>query len=280
VKRIIILALGVLLALALATPMALAQVGQGAKASGKAAELAAAWTQWAYSKPVENSPLIGDYSGGEQCDGTPVSPTQGKTWFLAGSQDGSAVERTCTMPVGTHLFFPVVSCVAFPFSPTETEENQRQACIDFIDAVVNDPEFSMLVTVDGKEVKSNRIVRALSPVFTLTLPEENVFDPFVPPPGVPAGEYDSASADGLWVTLPPLPPGEHTIHFEMSAPNFGETGFSQDNTYYLTVTTPSGKAPATTPATAAATAPAVTTPPATATTPAATTPPAAPQPLP
>jgi hypothetical protein len=90
----------------------------------------------------------------------------------------------------------------------------------------------MLVTVDGKEVKSNRIVRALSPVFTLTLPEENVFDPFVPPDGVPGDEYESASADGLWVTLPPLPPGEHEIHFEMSAPN---VGFSQDNTYILTV---------------------------------------------
>jgi len=40
------------------------------------------------------------------------------------------------------------------------------------------------------------------------------------------------SADGLWVTLPPLPPGEHEIHFEMST---GPEGFSQNNTYILTV---------------------------------------------
>src|SRR5688572_712686 len=111
VKRIIIMALGVLLALALATPMALAQVGQGAAASGTAAELAVAWTQWAYSKPKAESPLIGEYEGGPRCDGTPVSPTQGKQWFLAGTPDGSEVVRTCTMPVGTHLFFPVVSVV-------------------------------------------------------------------------------------------------------------------------------------------------------------------------
>jgi hypothetical protein len=82
VKRIIIMALGVLMALALATPMALAQVGQGAKASGTAEELAVAWTQWAFSKPVDvDSPLIGgdpDYSEA-RCDGTPLSPTQGKT---------------------------------------------------------------------------------------------------------------------------------------------------------------------------------------------------------
>ncbi len=233
-KRIIIMALGVLLALALATPMALAQVGQGAAASGTAAELAAAWTQWAYSKPVGVSPLIGSYEGGPKCDGTPVSPTQGKTWFLAGTSDGSEVERTCTMPVGTQLFFPVVSVVGFPFP--DTNETERAAAIAFINAVLADPEFSMLVTVDGKMVKSNRIVRARSgPYFTLTLPEENVV-------GLPAGEYEGATANGLWVTLPPLSRGEHTIHFEMSAPNtFG--GVSQNNTYNLTVVNKGKPAP-------------------------------------
>jgi hypothetical protein len=105
--------------------------------------------------------------------------------------------------------------------------------IAFIDAVLADPEFSMLVTVDGKKVKINRIVRAISePYFTLTLAEENVIDPQAPPDGVPAGEYEGATADGLWVKLPPLPPGKHKIHFKISAPN---VGFSQDNTYKLTV---------------------------------------------
>jgi hypothetical protein len=142
VKRIIIMALGVLLALALATPMALAQVGQGASKSGTAAELAAAWWQWATSNPVDSNPLIGPnddhpvYSE-EQCDGTPVSPTQGKTWFLAGTGDGSQVVRTCTMPVGTHLFFPVVNIVGFPFANTsETRESERVAAIARMDAVL------------------------------------------------------------------------------------------------------------------------------------------------
>jgi hypothetical protein len=61
--------------------------------------------------------------------------------------------------------------------------------------VLKDPNLSMQVTVDGEEVKftvdgteikSNRIIRAISPpFFTVTLPEENAFDPFVPAPGVP-----------------------------------------------------------------------------------------------
>ena len=52
VKRTIVMAIGVLLALIVAMPMAVGAVGQGSKkATGKTAKLAAAWTQWAYSQP-------------------------------------------------------------------------------------------------------------------------------------------------------------------------------------------------------------------------------------
>ena len=68
----------------------------------------------------------------------------------------------------------------------------------------------------------------------MTLPGDNII-------GVPPGAYTTIS-DGLWVTLPPLPPGEHIIHFEFSAPNVdlnpdipGPEGRSQNNTYNLTV---------------------------------------------
>jgi hypothetical protein len=236
VKRIIIMALGVLMALAMATPMALAGVGQGANEAGTPEELAAAWTQWAFSKPVDvDSPLVGSYEGGPRCDGTPLSPTESNTWFLAGTFDSSNVRRTCTMPADTQLFFPVVNWIAFPFFPKETPQNQREAAIGAMDATLDDPRFRMSVTVDGKEVESNRIVRAISPAFfSVTMPEENVFDPFVNPnpPGVPAGTYEGWTTDGLWVTVGPLPPGEHTIHFEARARS---VGVSQNNTYILTV---------------------------------------------
>src|SRR5215218_9807470 len=102
-KRAIVMALSVILALVVASPMALGQVGQGAAASGKASELAADWWQWGSSKPVAENPLLGgdpNYTE-EQCDGQPVSDTPGKKWFLAGAFGSGAVERTCTMPVGT-----------------------------------------------------------------------------------------------------------------------------------------------------------------------------------
>ena len=249
-KRIIIMALGVLLALIVAMPMALAQVGHGANkplSAKEFQELVAAWTQWAYSKEPAESPLIGgdpDYTEA-QCDGTPVSPTPGETWFLAGTPDGSVVTRTCTVPAGTQLFFPVVSASFFITAPEENEQIARDYVRDFIKAVLHDPDLSIQVTVDGEEIDSKQIVRAKTPrFFPVTFPEENIFDcPQCPTPfDLKGGTYDTVS-NGLWVALPPLTPGEeHTIHFELSAPNVdldpntaGIEGFSQNNTYILTV---------------------------------------------
>jgi hypothetical protein len=234
VKRTIIMALGVLLALALATPMALAQVGQGNK-TGKAAKLAEAWTQWAYTKPVGVSPLLGAYEGGAKCDGTPVpvSPTQGNTWFLAGT-DGLTTDgkeetvRICTVPAETQLFFPVVSATFFiTFPPDENKQVARDFVKNYIRAVEEDPDLSIVVTVDGEEISSDQIVRAKTSFFPLTFPQDNIYTRF----GVKAGTYPTIT-NGLWVTLPPLPPGPHTIHFELSAPN---AEVFQNNTYHLTV---------------------------------------------
>lgn len=228
-KRMIVMAISIVLALTLAAPVASGKVGQGPNAFGKgAAALSADWWTWALSKPTAESPLIGDYSD-DRCDGQPVTSTRGDTWwFLAGAVEAvgedTEVVRTCTVPADTPLFFPVVNAIFVITDPGETQKEARQAVNEFIDSVLADPEFSMVVTVDGTEVQSDAIVRADSPLFTIRLPENNLF-------GLDAGKYRAVS-DGLWVTLPPLSEGEHTIHIEMSAPN---VGFSQDITYHLTV---------------------------------------------
>ena len=216
-RRIVVLALGVLLALTLAAPVASAQVGQGAKASGKASELVAAWWQWALSKPAATSPLIGDYSGGDQCDGRPVTDVSGKKWFLGGSLSEDPVVRTCTAPVGTQFFFPVVNTLIIPF-PGETEEQVLEQANEELDAQLASGDIE--VTVDGRAVKGKRLVRADTPFFTAVVPEGGLLGP---------GSYRLVAA-GLWVTLPPLPPGEHTIHFEITG-----ASFDQDITYHLTV---------------------------------------------
>jgi hypothetical protein len=221
-KRMIVMAVSILLALTLAMPtMALGQV------SGSTGDLAAAWWQWALSKPAADNPLFGgnpNYSEA-QCNGEPVTATPDEMWFLAGLAGTSAVDRTCAVPAGSTLFFPVVTQVyVFTDPKKDTEADARESASGFIDALLADQDFEMTVTVDGEELQNSSIVRAETPFFFVQLPKKNVF-------GVPAREY-RAFADGLWVTLGPLPPGEHTIEWEMSAPN---VGFSQNITYNLTV---------------------------------------------
>jgi hypothetical protein len=235
VKRVVLMALSVVLALVLASPIAFAQAEQRAQSTRSSVELAAAWWQWALSKPADVNPLFGgdpDYSQA-QCNGEPVTATQGDTWFLAGSAGSDPVERTCSMPAGSQLFFPIVNYAwVFTDPETDTDKLARESVQGFMRGMLSDPEFSMTVTVDGREV--HRIVRAKSHFFEVQLPEGNVF-------GEPAGSY-RALADGFWVKLPPLSEGEHTIHWEVSAPNVdtdpdkpGAEGFFQDITYHLTV---------------------------------------------
>jgi hypothetical protein len=217
VRRSAMIALLALLALAFASPMALGQMGQGAKASGKVGEEVAAWWQWALSKPAAENPLIDGYTGGPQCDGRPVTDVSGKKWFLGGSLSEEPVVRSCTAPVGTQFFFPVVNVLIIP-DPGETEEQLLQQANEELDAQLAWADVE--VTVDGRTVKTKRLVRADTGFFTAEVPEGGLLDP---------GSYRLVAA-GLWATLPPLPPGEHEVHFKISGGSF-----DQDITYHLTV---------------------------------------------
>jgi hypothetical protein len=239
-KRMIVLAVSIFLAFSLAAPtLALGQAAKSPKPSGATGELVTAWWQWALSKPVEDNPLFGgdpNYTE-EQCDGKPLGKPgtgiTGDTWFLAGTFNGSEVERTCNMPTDRQLFFPVFN-VAVIADADDTEAELLAQAHDFIDAVLADPDFSMVVTVDGKAVPNGKIVRAEAGLFSGK-------SPLLSEDGTTPVSYQ-AVADGFWVKLPPLSAGEHTIHWEVSAPNAdtdpdtpGAEGFFQNNTYYLTV---------------------------------------------
>ena len=234
--RMLVVALSALLALALATPVAFGQAAEQQEEStayGKTGELAGAFLQWALSKPIPKNPMVGEYRGGPKCNGRPVSETPGekkKWWFLAGTWEATepGVERTCTMPAGRWLFFPVASYLFIITEPHENEELGRTQAKEIIDSLLTDPDLSMSVWVDGKEV----LRRADSPLVTVRVPENNVFDLLFP------GEFDlkggsyEGLADGLWAKVPPLSKGKHTVHFALSAP---KADFRQDNTYHLTV---------------------------------------------
>jgi len=225
-RRIVTIALCVVLALVVAVPMALGQTQTSSGNSLDPGQLSADWWKWALQKPADQSPLVGSYSGGPQCQGQ-----RGGVFFLAGTLTGEPVTRECTVPSGTPIFFPLVNTFSGPDERgTGNEQEHRQFVNDCIDQGLQGS--STFVTVDGNPVSGQR---AESPpgFFTVTIPGNNVF-------GAPPGAYDVVS-DGVWVLLPPLSEGTHTIHFGGSFPNYPEAclgepgGFTQDNTYILTV---------------------------------------------
>jgi hypothetical protein len=153
-------------------------------------QLSAEWWQWALSIPTSVNPQT-DTTGQNAVVGQ-----RGPVWFLAGVFGGGMVTRTCSLPEGTALFFPVINSVNINTPgvcgspPTNTPVSElRKASATSIDGATN-----LSVTVDGVAITNLR--RVQSEVFAVALPEDNVFD--TPCKGahlgnVPAGVYSPAS---------------------------------------------------------------------------------------
>ena len=229
-KRAIMVAISVILALCLCAPIAVAQSTNSADKL-TTGELGAEWWQWVLSKPTKVNPMNGNYTGGAQCSGEAVKGV----WFLAGSfsniaQGGQAVERTCTAPAGTSIFFPVINVECSVVEGDGTNEAELRACATGIMDDVDANTGSITAAVDGNDVLADHSSRADTPLFTWVIPRDNVFNSLLGR-NLPPGPSDSV-ADGRWVELPPLSKGEHDIEFGGS---FYEGDLIQENTYHLTV---------------------------------------------
>lgn len=224
-KRAIVLAISVILALVVVAPVA-----SGAAPSPSTQELAAAWWQWALEEPAGQNPLEGNYDGSVppgdiQCDGRNPSGV----WFLAGSTGGIS-ERSCTIPAKKPLFFPVLNVICSPLTlddPSAFEGGLPQCARQFTDETL-DGDSTTFARVDGRKVT---IVRAESGLFTVKVPENHIFfEAF----GTPAGRYDAAT-DGQWVLLPALQRGQHVVTFGGDFRDTPFGNFELKTTYHLTV---------------------------------------------
>ena len=192
-KRAIVVAISVLLALVVAAPIA---SGQSSSQSQNLGQLTAEWWNWAFS--ISPSPLEGSYEGGAQCNGEYVAGV----FFLAGALGGSRVDRTCTVPANTPILFsPFNYLCSDVFGDPEPLDT---ACATPITDATIDPPSSFYARVDGKDANQQRIASGL---FQLTIAVDN------PRIGVEAGTYEAAQ-DGLWVYLEKgLKEGKHTVQF-------------------------------------------------------------------
>jgi hypothetical protein len=224
----------------------------------------AKWWQWLYSIPLESNP---------QLSGIPPNPDvdcsqgqSGPVWFLAADFGGTAV-RSCTVPTGISLFFPVVNTyfgvigfdcihqgtftVPYPFNPVNDCLVNPWPYPDLGIGVADQPNvhnYSDLVKlvagyldnpgpidaeVDSVPVRNLIAYRAKAPMFSVTTPEHNILG--VPWPGIgpfgtgAADTYYPNGSDGYWLMLTPLTPGQHTVRFTAGSPPW------LDVTYHLTV---------------------------------------------
>jgi hypothetical protein len=184
----------------------------------------ARWWQWALSIPATTNPLL-DATGANCAEGQ-----TGHVWFLAGTFGGSAT-RTCTIPPGKAIFFPIINIVfgsgVFDCDPTNPGVPCDVAALRASAASVMNNPILLEAEVDGRPLRNLNAYRAFSPVFSITHPSDSVF-------GVAPGTYTPQISDGYWIMLAPLSAGTHTVHFKGIADFFG-TPFGTEVTYHLTV---------------------------------------------
>jgi len=174
------------------------------------------WWQFVLALPISENPLV-DVTG-EKC----AVGQRGPVWFLMGSLGTDPVTRTCSIPEGTALFFPVINFVDINGS-TQTADELRAEIAPCLDAVTQ-----LLVEIDGQPVEKLSRARLKARAFDVTLPPGGFFGP---------GTYSPAVDDGFYVMLKPLQPGNHTIHIQAARGGcpLAPGPFSQDITYRLTV---------------------------------------------
>ena len=198
-------------------------------------EWSANWWQWAFAGPDGRNPvqdLTGEFCGENQ--------PKGKVWFLAGSFQVANVERTCTIPPGRALFYPLLN-VSWTDCPNSPDATVSDADVRGILATSwGDLACQLTSTLDGTSISSMQIitVRTQSPKFFSILPENNIgsavagcAEPMLP------GKSGRQISEGYWIMLPPLSPGEHvlTLHGAGCDTGTGNVLFENGVTYKLTV---------------------------------------------
>ncbi len=192
--------------------------------------LAAQWWQWGVSIPTGQNPQLDP--DGRYC----MVGQRGSTWFLAGKFGGNTATRSCSVPEGTKLFFPIANAINFntpnvcgQTSTNLTVKNMRALSKSTIDGVDR-----LSLFVDGKNAR-NLVQRIQSPVFSVALPEKNIFDAECSSIGnVPAGVYSAAVDDGYYALLEPLPLGKHTISYHVEGNVAGDVKYNLNIVKILT----------------------------------------------
>ena len=154
----------------------------------------------------------------------------GPVWFVAGAFGGE-ITRECTVPRGKALFVPLLN-TTFGAAVSDCEPTKPGVRCDVTQlramAAVAMDAVSIKASLDSVPLLNLQQYRAQSPVFSVTLPEDNIL-------GIPAGTYEPMVSDGYWLMLRPLTPGAHTLQWHGRITGGVFAGFEVQVTYSLTV---------------------------------------------
>jgi hypothetical protein len=165
------------------------------------------WWLWAASFDARESP-VADRTGA-RC----ASRQRGEVWFLAGTYGTTRTVRTCTVPRGAYLFFPLINFVVYP------REGDAD-CASFVQqaARITDGATYLIVDLDGQRVERPESHRQATQCFDMgerASPPQRVYP---------------AAANGYYVMIKPLPIGLHELNFGGKLPSM-----SQAVTYTIVV---------------------------------------------
>lgn len=172
-------------------------------------ELSRNWWQWASSFEPEASP-VADITG-ERCG----NGQSGDVWFLAGTYQSSEVHRTCHVPAGKYLFFPIINYIVMP-----TDAHSLSCKMARYDAgQMTDEPMGLFAELDGRSFDNLKAHRVAT---------WECFNVAARLPGAP--DVSPSASNGYWLLLPPLAAGTHHLHFGGSLPSL-----RQDLDYTLIV---------------------------------------------
>jgi len=197
-------------------------------------QLTVAWWDWALSQAPKRNPIL-DPDGSFCHVGQDRDYGQGEEIFFLAGNFGGETERTCSVPTGKTLFFPILNGIWIAPEECATPEECRAAVNEFLDYGFTE---ELSCTIDGVEVEDLGAYRVQSPPGGSLFHIEggSLLQSFDPKFYKPRGYEPGTVADGYWL-LVRLGPGEHTIEFSGKFFYFGdpEQPFELSVKYYLTV---------------------------------------------
>lgn len=187
-------------------------------------EYANKWWQWVFALPRNKNP-VNDLTG-KKC----AVNQHGKVWFLAGGIGTSRITRSCDVPAGKYLFFPIINMVYYNMP----ENNTRHKSISCKEAMGyasfnNEHLPYAFLRIDGKTIGNKKLFR-IKPRKCFDI-AANIPEKYHAP-----SVYPSAT-DGYWAMIKPLSPGTHKVEFfaEYHNPGSAYGMMKQDIVYHVNI---------------------------------------------